>query len=448
MIARRPASWIPLLLVAALGLAGCEPYMSLTDRIPAQTRQATALLPEAPRYAGMVDLETVMGQIDALEEATWADSLRRADGSRLSTFLDATGMDPETDLKAVYGALGDDQSSFSAVVFADLTPAQVDRYLKRAPDGAGRATTYRGVSIYHLVAGKQTSGDDASPDTLSLGFVRSGMMAAAVDVGRVKAMIDRHEDGTEGFRGNESYMTLVEQVAHGSSAWLVGRDVLQTALRDSGPEGAEAGSTASSEEMPSVNGAGFQQLLSVWADRTLGLSDAPSALEGSSGGGKVEQLKSQIREQAVSFTLTDESVEGEAYLTMRDEASASRVVDVSEGAIAAFRLSEEEIDGLAKDLLEDVSIERDGPVVHVRFAVGREQFRQTMQATRGERAAHRSKSSIRPSKEATRRLTGITRADPTLKGPRVSERPCNLHANRPVSPTGRDGDEQGLDARG
>jgi len=442
---RRPSSWV-LLLVAAFGLAGCEPYMSLTDRVPAQTRQATALLPEAPRYAGMVDLETVMGQVDELTEINLADSLRRAEESRLGTFLDATGMDPETDLKAVYGALGDGRSGFSAVVFADLTPTQMDRYLDRAPEGAGQATTYRDVPVYHLVAGDRAPDDGAESDTLSLGFVRSGTIAATMDAGRVKAMIDRHRDQTGSFRGNEPYMTLVERVGHGSTAWLVGRDVLQTALQDSAA-GAPGARSAASGDAPAVNGAEFQQLLSVWADRMLGLSDAPSALEGSAGG-KVERLKSRIREQAVSITLTDEAIEGEAHLTMRNETSASNVVDVSKGALAALRLSEKDVDGLTGDLLDEVTIERDGPIVHVQFAVGRDQLHETMKRTRGARAAHRSKSSIRQGKGATRRLTGITRTVPALGGLRVAMGACNLCVDRPVPYTAGRGHEHSSAGRG
>lgn len=433
MVHRRIPSWVLLVAVAALGLAGCEPYMSLTDRIPAQTRQATALLPEAPRYAGMVDLETATGQIDAFGEMSMADSLRRADGTPLSTFLDATGMDPQTDLKAAYGAV-EDGKSFSAVVFADLSPDQLDQYLDRAPEGAARATTYRDVPVYHLAVGEQDSSHNSTPDTLSLGFIRSGMIAAAMDADRVEAMIDRHQDQTGGFRGNESYMTLVERVGHGSTAWLVGRDVLQTALRDSATGTTMAGSAASSEGTPAVNGAGFQQLLSAWANRMLGLPDAPSVFKGSAGS-KVERLKSRIREQAVSITLTDQTLEGEAYLTMRDETSAANVVDVSKGAIAALRLSEEEIDGITGDLLDEVTIERDGPIVHAQFAVDRAQIRKAVQTAKEEHAARRSKLSIRRSNETIRRLASITRPAPALGTLRVSRGLCNLCANRPVSLT-------------
>ena len=394
MTARRPPLWGLLLLAAAVGLAGCEPYMSLTDRIPTQTRQATALLPETPRFAGMVDLETATGQLGAWTEMDLREQFREAEGTRLGTFLDATGMEPETDLKAVYGAGGRGQS-FSAVVFADLTPTQMDQYLDRVPE-AGHATTYREVPVYHLVSGNQT--DDASaPDTLTMGFVRDGVIAAAPDARRVEAMVDRHRDSATGLRGNEPYMTLVERVGHGSTAWLVGRDVLQTALRDSaGGRGDTAG------EAPDPNEAGLQRMLGAWADRTLGLDETPpfEAPDDS----RFEQLRRQVREQAVSITLTAESMEGEAYLTMQDETSAANVVDVSKGVMAALRLSgdDAETDGL-RGVLGDVSIDRDGPIVHAQFAIGREQFRQTIQAGREAPTARRSVASIRRANRAIRR---------------------------------------------
>lgn len=423
MAARRPPAWF-FLLVAALGLTGCEPYMSMTDRIPAQTRQATSLLPEAPRYAGMVDLETVMGQVDEFRNLNLADSLRQTNNARLQAFLSATGMDPETDLKAVYGAIGDG-SSFSAVVFADLTPDQMDRYLDRAPDGSGRATTYRDVPVYRLHTGRRIAEEEEVPDTLSLAFVDSGTIAAATDAEAVEGMVDRHHSETGGLRSNDPYMTLVERVGHGSTAWLVGRDVLQTAFRD----------TAASPSRVEVSEAGFERFLSSWADRVLGVSETPPALDGSTGG-KVEQLERRIREQAVSLTLTDDALEGEVYLTMRDAESAVNVVDVSKGAMAAIRLSDKEMDGLAGDLLDGISIDRNGPVVHVQFGVARERLRQTVQKTREGHTAHRAKPLIRQSKQTIRRLGGILGSAPALGTVHKVERACNLCADRPVSHTG------------
>ena len=436
MAVRRPPAWL-FLLVLALGLTGCEPYMSMTDRIPAQTRQATSLLPEGPRYVGMVDLGTAMEQIDELREMNLADSLRRMENARLQTFLDATGMTPETDLKAVYGAIGE-ESSFSAVVFADLTPDQMDRYVDRAPDEHAQATTYRDVPVYRLRADSWKRDEVEATNTLSLAFLGSGTIATATDAKTVEAMVDRHHSETGGLRENEPYMSLVERVGHGPTAWLVGRGVLQTALRDS---------ASSSSRSPEGTEAGFQQFLSGWADRVLGVSDAPPVLDGSAGS-KVEKLQNRIREQAVSLTLTDETLDGEVYLTMRDEESATNVVEVSKGAMAAVRLSGEETDGRMSDLLEGVSIDRNGPVVHVEFGVPREQLRKTMKMTREQRTARWGEASIHRSKRTIRRLAGILPVAPALGRLHREKTNCNLCAGRAVPYTTRDSSERTPDARG
>jgi hypothetical protein len=154
----------------------------------------------------------------------------------------------------------------------------------------------------------------------------------------------------------------------------------------------------------------------------------------------MKQLRSRVREQAVSLTLTDETLDGEVYLTMRDEESALNVVDVSKGAMAAVRLSKEKSDGLAGSLLDGVSIERDGPVVHVQFGVERDQLRRTMQRTRTERTAHRAKSPIRRSKQTIRRSTGILGEEPALNAAHTIKTACNLCAGRPVGSIARLGE--------
>lgn len=404
----RPVRILVPLVLAVVALAGCEPYMSMTDQIPEQTRAATALLPESPRYVGMVDLETVMTQIDEVSGVHFADSLRESDDPHLRAFLDATGMDPETDLKALYGAMGSDKS-FSAVLFADLTPAQFDRYLDQAPEAGGESTTYRDVSVYHLTAGTEDS-DDPPSDTLSLAFVRSGMIAITRDAEQLRAMIDRHRESARGFREDGPYMTLVKRVGHGSTAWFVGRDVLETALQDSTRDEA----LVASSRAAGIKGTGIHQVLSTWSDRVLGLSEAPSSFEGEAGGGKVGRLRSEIREQAVSITLTDESVDGEVYLTMRDESSASDVVSIANGAVAAMRLSEEEDHEGLRELIDGIDIERNGSIVHVQFTVSRGQVEQSLKTAALRKSARPSDASFRPANGAVRRMGGIFPGAPAL----------------------------------
>ena len=394
MFDHRPSLFTLLVVVGALGLAACEPYMSMTDQIPAQTRRAAALLPETPRYVGMVDVETALRHLEELRGQALSDSLRQTDDPHLRSFLDATGLDPKTDVKAAYAAL-DGKETFSAVLFANLTPEQMDRYADTAPGLDIRGRTYRDVSLYHLAFGAEAPNPD---DTLSVAFVEEGMLAVGLGAGRVRAMVDRHRSGTPaGLAANEDYMALVKRVGHGSTAWLAGRDVVETALRDSPEDQQAAGGGASR-----VSQAGLQRALAQWTDRMLGLSEVNvSSFEGQAGG-KMNRLKKKLREQAVSITLTDVALRGEVYLTMTDNASASSVVDVAEGAVAIARLSGDELDDRHRDLLDEIEIERNGSIVHVQFSLDRERLRKSVE---GERRV----TATRPVDLSTQLLTSTTR---------------------------------------
>ena len=420
-----------LVALGVLALAGCEPYMSMTDQIPAQTRRAAALLPEMPRYVGMVDVETALRHLKDLRGENLADSLRQTDDPHLRAFLDATGLDPKRDVQAAYGALGG-EDAFSAVLFANITTEQMDRYLKEAPGGGGRATTYRDVPLYHLTFGAT---DDASTDTLSVAFVEEGMMAVATKAGRVTAMIDRHKAPKQaGLRANESYMTLVKRVGHGSTAWLVGRDVVQSALRDT----ATHGRTASSTQVPRVSQAGLQHALADWTDRVLGLSEVSSF--GGRAGKKVNRLKERLREQALSITLTETTLQGEVYLTMRDNASASSVVDVAEGAVAVMRLSEKELDKRQRDLLDEIEIERNGTIVHVHFALDRDLLREEANSEPRATAVRRADSSTRQPTVTIRRFCSINHdVVPFQPEPTICATESRVGLSTPVHCTERQG---------
>jgi len=408
MPAHRPSLWVLLVAASALGLAGCEPYMSMTDRIPAQTRQAAALLSETPGYVGMMDVQTAFARLEDLQGMNWADSLRQTDRPRVRAFLDATGLDLRRDVQAIYGAI-EGENGFSGILFASLTPAQLDRYLDRAPEGGGRRTTYRDTPLYRLALGT-----GPAPDSLSVAFVEEGLLAVATAAGRVTAMVDRHRaEAPTGLSTNDAYMALVKRVGHGSTAWLVGRDVVQTALQDSTAVDEQADPAAR------VSQAGLQRALATWTDRMLGLSSSSvSSLEGRAGD-EVNRLKRRLREQALSVTLTDTALEGEVYLTMRDNASAASVVDVAEGAVAMMKLSADDLDPRQRDLLDEVQVERDGAVVHIQFAVDRARIRETMPSARQAHTLRRAQPSARHARTATRRLNGITQGEGALQPPPV-----------------------------
>ena len=396
---RRLSLWGFLFVLGAFGLAACEPYMSMTDQLPVQARRAATLLPEQPRYVGMVNIETVFQQVGDLRNQNFADSLRQTDHPLMRAFMDATGMDPNSDLNVAYGAL-EGNEAFSVVLFADLAPEQLDRYLDRAPRNAGRTSTYQGRPVYHLTLGEREA---SSSDTLTVAFVDEGTLAVSNDVERVRAMVDRHQSaqGTN-LLSNDTYMDLVKRVGRGNTAWLVGRDVVEAALQDS--SGGET-AVASVEGAPPVNQAGLQNALSEWSDRVLGLSEV-SAIGGRASA-KFGQLKSRLQDQAISITLTETALEGQVYLTMRDNASASSVVDVAEGAVAMLKLSGDNLDERHRDLLDEVTIERDGPIVHVQFSLDRGTLQNEMRAERERPNIRRADSPVRPVISSIRRTGSI-----------------------------------------
>ena len=405
--------WLVILAVGSLVLTGCEPYLSMTDQVPAQTRRAAELLPESPRYVGMIEVSTALSHVNDLSGENLADSLRQLENPYVRTFLDATGLNPETDIRAAYATL-ESEHAFSAVLFAKLAPSQLDRYLEEAPAGAGRATTYRNVPLYHLALGDRDETMEQAPDTLTLAFVGKETLAAGIDADRVTAMVDRHrarEESKEasGLRSNDQYMTLIKRVGRGSTAWLVGRDVVESALTDT--------EAAAENEAPGdslkVNHAGLQQALAEWSDRVLGLSDVSSSFSGRASE-KVDELKRRLRAQALSLTLTDATLDGQVYLTMRDNSSASSVVDVAEGAVAVMKLSSDELDDRHRDLLDEIEIERDGAIVHIQFSLERERLRKRMRRTR-QAVIHPLDPSVRPAMVTTRREGSITGRPLTLQ---------------------------------
>lgn len=396
MLVRRIRMPLIALLVGSLGLAACEPYMSMTDSIPSQTRKAALLMPESPNYVGMVNVGTLLTHLDDWTGKSLADSLQRTGDPYVRQFLETTGFNLERDLDAAYGSFEED-GRLNVVLFANLSAERVDRYLEQAPSGAGRVTTYKDVPLYRLAIGSNTS------DTLSVAFVEKGMMAVATERAQVVTMIDRHQGNERALRDNDSYVALMKRLPHESTAWLAGRDVLETALQESPPPS----DSASQDETPEVSQAGMQRALTQWSDRVLGLSEV-SKLEGRAGD-RVDELRHRVREQAVSITMTDTGVDGQVYLTMRDETSASSVVDVAQGLVALSKLSGDELDERHRKLLDAVDVERHGTIVHIRFSLDRKQVRRGLRAEAAGQAVRRMTASIHRSPASTRRTPQITR---------------------------------------
>jgi hypothetical protein len=114
-------------------------------------------------------------------------------------------------------------------------------------------------------------------------------------------------------------------------------------------------------------------------------------------------------------TLTDAGLEGQVYLTMRDNASAASVVDVAEGAVAVMKLSQDDLDARQRDLIDEIQIERDGAIVHVQFALDRERLRKGMQED--DPASTVQRAPQRPSDRSFHRIDTSAPTSPATSSP-------------------------------
>jgi hypothetical protein len=83
---------------------------------------------------------------------------------------------------------------------------------------------------------------------------------------------------------------------------------------------------------------------------------------------------------------------------------------MAEGLLAILRLSQSQLSDQQQDLLDQATVEREGPLVRMQFSLARELLRR---GEENDATAHRdgpvrwSDASTRPANEATHRLSGI-----------------------------------------
>jgi hypothetical protein len=88
---------------------------------------------------------------------------------------------------------------------------------------------------------------------------------------------------------------------------------------------------------------------------------------------------------------------------------------MAEGLLAILRLSQSKLSDQQQDLLDQATVEREGPLVRVQFSLARELLRRTdggHTTARATGAVRSVDASTRPANEATHRLSGIMRPLP------------------------------------
>lgn len=308
---------LALLLVLAACEAGFDApaVADLSER----TRTATDVLPADARYVGKVDFQATRDNalLDPLQAGPFTlGDVRGEAAARLASFLDATGFDPETDLREIYVALEarDGEEVPSLAVYAALDRARITAYVDDELGGTFTRSVYRDVPVF-------TSVEDATGETMTFALASDDLIVASPAPAAVRAMLDRLADGGRALKDNAPLMQLVRSAAAGD-AWFVAQNISLPAGSGSAP------------------------------------GDAP---------GEFEQLGRAVQDVVMSFRTTDAGLDGDVTMTARPGVSADDLARLTKGVVAAMKSAAKTDAGL--QVLDDVRVRTVGDDVRVQFAL-------------------------------------------------------------------------------
>ncbi len=328
-------SFLLVLLVSAVGLAGCESQFEPPAALTLQTKSAVEVLPAGARYVGMMNFQALQrnAAFDLFGQEPFSfEKMNDEAGARVQDFLDATGFDPRQDLREIYVAMpaaGPDEKP-SLVAYANFDRERLAAYLAENLPDAFETVDYKGVSIHH-----------AREDDHGVAFAvaTENMVVAAADVASVEAMLDRLADQGAALKDDAQTMRLIALASSGSSAWFVARDVGQEMLRSE--HGGEHGERHGGEH-------GDAHAADVERD--------------------MEQIGQAVRDAAFALTMQQDGAEGTFFLTTREGVAASDVADLTRGVVAAMKASPD-VDKDRLQLLDRVRVRSEGDEVRVNFFV-------------------------------------------------------------------------------
>ena len=299
-------------------LIGCETELETPGEVSLQTRNAADVLPLDVRALGMVDFQA-LERNPAFREADLFSPGRLGDEvqARLRDFTQATGFQPEEDLREVYVALrGEgDRTRPIFVAYADYTRERLGTYLDEELSDAFTRADYKGVPVFQ-------SPPDGGGESITLALANDNMFVASPDAAEVHAMLDRLSGEGQALRDDEAAMQLIRQASAGS-AWFVVRGV------DRAP-------------FASVRGRGET--------------------------GEMAQLSRAVQDVAFSLDVETDGVNANAWMVAAPDVTPGDLASLARGAVAAFKtgadLGSEEM-----AVLDDVRVREAGDAVRVSFRV-------------------------------------------------------------------------------
>ena len=305
-----------MLLLAGGLLMGCENQIEAPEAITLQTRSAVEVLPADVQFVGMIDLEAMQrnSAFNPFDESEMAGEF----GARIQDFIDATGFNPEKDLKEVYFASRsmERHEDPSFVAYATFDRDRLEDYVEQNLHDTFARTDYNGITVYRAT-------EDGK--TFAFALATDNMMVASPHEEALHGMLDRLTGAGQSLKSEAKMMELIKTASSGSSAWFVARDIDTQMMHEQGP------------------------------------TDDPI-------GRDVQQIGKAIEDVAVSLKMQQDGAEGTVFMMTKDGVSSSDVASLTKGVIAAMKGSAK-MDSEELQMLDEVRVTTRGDQVRVNFFV-------------------------------------------------------------------------------
>lgn len=307
----------PLLLALCLFVifSGCESQVEYSEEeISLQAKNAVDVLPSDPSFVGMMNIQDLSSsELGSMVE----DEMANMD--ELQDLMDATGFNPEEDLKEIYVAVeefgGESNPGVSVVAYASLDPNSLEDYIEERAGDELESRTYRGIDFYEFEAGNQMGG---------FSFVNDDMILMASKSELLEDMVDRLIDEGEALSSNSELMELVSTASTGKSGWFVA-------------------------EKPDM-------------DAPAQKSDASEMEE------KAKQIFMAVDHFIVAANVDGDEVESQVFLQPNSSVDAGDLSDLIKGLRSALR-ADPDMDKQDLDMLDEIKISSSRGQVRIQFTV-------------------------------------------------------------------------------
>ena len=312
------STFIMLILAAGLVSAGCESqFQSTGEDISLQAKHAVEVLPVNPMFVAMANVED-------LADSEWFDMMgidfEGEEYAEVRQLMEETGFDPMEDIREVYFAVEQSEAGkpagVSVAAYAANDPARMKAYIEERIADEVILSTYRGVDVFMIDAGRDTPG---------FSFVNEDMILMASKGYLLEGMIDRLIDEGGALNTNTALMNRIARASIGKSGWMI-----------------------ADKPMEEIN-----------ARPSTGLEE------------NLVQMWSAMDHMIVALNVEDNEVDSQVFLYPNESISAGDLASLTKGVRSALRAQVQEEEEAMKRL-DEIKISSTRDHVRVQFAVDRE----------------------------------------------------------------------------